>query len=163
MELRASQPRSALAPSVREFTNRCSVVFKRDTKEQRKSRRLYWKVAEESRANRIRLSREPEYRKLAESTDRDNKENEEEEASSERERKRLIKEATVEKPPAIKCSKREYSKGIHTVEDKGVRTNKERSREHERGQNVEGEEAEGRPLEGGPHRCGARRGQSAAA
>ncbi|XP_043262921.1 cilia- and flagella-associated protein 251-like [Colletes gigas] len=133
MELRASQPISALAASFSEFTASRSRIARRETQRrgpssvETREEEQYWKLAE----RRGRVDEEP--------TDKSSG-------------------GTVNESPEGKKEEKEEktSEGV-PKEVKSAAEGKDTAAEG-------AEEAEeGRPLAGGPHRCGARRGQSAAA
>ena len=147
MELRASQAISALDTSFREFAVNGLTVAGIDRKQQRERSglRAYWQPAlnDERRGAKIVQGRELEYRGSTE-------------VGREGSRKGDLEQTYKKEESQRKCPEEGRAKVGHksSGEDREDRKDTEKERS---------EKEEGRPLEGGPHRCGARRGQSAAA
>lgn len=167
MELRALQPISALVPIFFEFTtNRWTI----ETKQQRVNSGLYWElgVDKEGGKTESRYSKEEKSWRSKEKEDRSSKEDAQEgflDAKEEVARSTT----TINESPKKRENRREGRAIEDTEERKDTRDGEEKNKENKdikregREEKEEEEEEEGRPLAGGPHRCGARRGQSAAA
>lgn len=163
MELRASQPISALAPIIFEYTtNRWTI----ETKQQRVNSGLYWElgVDKEGGKTESRYSREEKSWRSKEKEDGSSKEDAREGFLDAKEE--VARSGTViNESPKKQESRREDRAIEDTEERKDTREGEEKKKENKdiEREGREEEEEEGRPLAGGPHRCGARRGQSAAA
>ena len=147
MELRASRAISALDTSFREFALNGLTVAGIDRKQQRERSglRAYWQRAldDERRGAKIAQGREQENWGSTELGREGSRKGDLEETYKKEESQRKF-------PEEGRAEEGHKSSGEDREDRKD--TEKERS-----------EKEEGRPLEGGPHRCGARRGQSAAA
>lgn len=163
MELRASRAISALDTSFREFAVNGLTVPGIDRKQQRERQnsrlRAYWQPAldDERRGAKIGQGREQGYWRSTEVGREGSRKGDLDQGTIISSRSREASKQTHTKEESQrKCPEEGRAKEGHksSGEDRGDRKDTEKERS---------EKEEGRPLEGGPHRCGARRGQSAAA
>ena len=168
MELRALQPISALVPIFFEFTtNRWTI----ETKQQRVNSGLYWElgVDKEGGKTESRYSKEEKSWRSKEKEDRSSKEDAQEGFLDAKEEEVARSATTINESPKKRENRREGRAIEDTEERKDTRDGEEKNKENKdikregREEKEEEEAEEGRPRAGGPHRCGARRGQSAAA
>ncbi|XP_076177423.1 uncharacterized protein LOC143151853 [Ptiloglossa arizonensis] len=164
MELRALQPISAPAASFCKFTVNRSTIAERETQRRRQRNDGLYAHREPNAEDRQLFRGTEEYRGTNQRVGRfDVVEARETGGFAELETpvESFQKEGTV----IEKCSEREPSSAEAEAEEEEEEITNEAYVVAGKYTETEGREGkeEGRPLTGGPHRCGARRGQSAAA